>query len=155
MSNVKDYRWAQAYLGGVRSLRHRLRYLDGKIMNLRDEIMTRGGVDQDVRVQTSKKKDALENMVIRYIDELARLQEGYQQKYIELCKRQDEAMDRIACLKDGRCKELLIRYYIEWEDFVSIAADFGYIEPGSIYGLHRRALQYFAEVANANGWEDL
>lgn len=147
-----DIEWAKAYLGGVRALRYRLKYLNQKIGDLRDEILSRGSSVLGERVQTSAKGDALENAVIRYVDELTKLQKEYERQYIILQRRQDEAFDRIDKLKEGRQKDFLIRYYIDGVSEVEYANEAGFQDFGSVYHVKSRALNDFATMAKIRGW---
>lgn len=148
-----DVNWAKAYLGGVRALLSRMRYLDKKIGNLREEIFLRGGSVLGDRVQTSAKGDALENAVIKYVDSLSSLQAEYERQYIALQKKQDEAFDRIDSLKDGRLKDFLIRYYIDGVSEVEYATEVGFLDFETVYKTKIRALRYFAEMAEIENWK--
>lgn len=149
----KKWDWAESYLGGVRALRYKLRYLDGKIKNLADEIYSRGGIEYGERVQTSARGDSLERSVIQYVDELTKLQHEYEAQYISLQKRQDEAFNRIDLMNDGRLKDFLMRFYIDGVSEVEYASNAGYIDFNTVYKVKDRALKYFTELAESEGWK--
>ena len=155
MQRSKKWEWAEAYLGGVRALRHKLKYLDGKLRNLAEEILSRGGIEYGDKVQTSAKGDALEKKVIEYVDELTRLQNEYESQYIALQKKQDEAFDRIDMLEEGRLKDFLIQYYINGVSEVEYASAAGFLGFNTIHKVKDRALEYFTKVAEDQGWKNI
>ena len=67
--------------------------------------------------------------------------------------KQDEAMDRISMLKEGRRKDFLIEYYVNRQSVKSIAELFEHSDGGSTRNLKAKALEYFEEMAEVHGWK--
>ena len=151
MKSVK-YEWARAYLNGVISRWKWVDIFQTRIEQLREQMITYGGSDMGERVQTSPSGDALEKKVIAFIEKTNKLTMALYDKIDEANERQAEAEMRIMSLKVGKCQDLLIDHYLMRKSFEQIKEEYYYSDINTVYKLHERALEYFTEVAIANGW---
>ena len=149
---TNNYAWARAYLNGIIS---RWRWVDifqTRISQLREQIITYGGTGAGEKVQTSPSGDAMEKRVIAFIEKTNKLTMALYDKIDEANERQAEAEERIMCLKTGKCQDLLIDHYLCQKSFERIKEEYCYSDISAVYKLHERALKYFTEVAEINGW---
>lgn len=148
-----DTRWSRNYLNGIRTRWYQIDIWQRQIENFREQMQSFGGSAAGERVQTSPKGDALEKRVLKYVEKIDKLTMALYDKLDEANDMQVEAMDRICTLSDGRCKDLLNCYYVQRLSMGEIAGVFGYDSIESAYKLHIRALEYFEEMADKNGWK--
>ena len=148
-----DTRWSESYLNGVRSGWVMVNYYAERIKNLEDQLVTYSNYSLGERVQSSPRHDALEQRVIKFIEN----EEKNILKFYDLLEsanaKQDEAMDRISMLKEGRRKDFLIEYYVNRQSVKSIAELFEHSDGGSTRNLKAKALEYFEEMAEVHGWK--
>lgn len=149
-----DTRWSKAYLGGIRALRFKLNYLEEKIQDLRAKMMSQGGMGDGVRVLSSPRADGFESRVIKYTEEVGRCEERLVNQYVELTNRQMECVERLNCMKEGRCRDFLYEFYICGVSEIEYANDHGYETTESVRNLKWKSLIYFEQMANENHWKN-
>lgn len=148
-----DTRWSKAYLGRVRSLRFTIGFLERKIQDFRDKMISQGGTGDGVKVRTSPRRDGLENRVLKYCEEVDKLETLFTEQYIKLTEAQRECVERLDRMKDGRCKDFLYQYYICGMSEIEYANERGYETTESVRNLKCRALRYFEQLADQYGWK--
>lgn len=148
-----DTRWSEAYLGGVRNRWVMVDYYNRRIRELKEQIMTFGWSDLGDRVQTSPKRDVLENRVIRFVEHEEQIVLKFYDLLEDANEKQDEAMERISTLKEGNRKNFLIEYYVKRLSIREIATLFGHSDEASTRNLKVKALEYFEQAADENGWK--
>ena len=147
-----DTRWSRAYLNGVLSAKKWIAIYNKKINDLRSEICSIGGAGYEERI-AGTGGNAMEERLVRYLTKMDEFRIRWMDKREEQIERQEEAIERIMLLGPGRCREFLLRYYVDGVPETDIAVEFGYIEGSSIYHLHKRALEKFEHLANIHGWK--
>lgn len=148
-----DTRWSEAYLGGVRNKWVMVDYYNKRIRELKEQILTFGSSGLGERVQSSPKRDNLEKRVIRFIEREEQIILKFYDLLEEANNKQDEAMERLSVLKEGNRKNFLIEYYVNRASVEQITNMFGHSGTGSTRNLKVKALEYFEEMADKNGWK--
>lgn len=145
--------WSEAYLGGVRNRWVMVDYYEKRIRQLEDQLMSFGSGGLGERVQSSPKRDSLENRVIRFVENEEKIIVKFYDLLEVANEKQDEAMERIGCLKEGNRKNFLIEYYVNRLSIKEISAMFGHSDEASTRNLKTKALEYFEQMADENGWK--
>lgn len=150
----KETKWSEAYLSGVRNRWVMVDYYERRIKQLEDQLLAYGsaGINGE-RVQSSPKRDSLEKRVIRFVENEEKIIVKFYDQLEAANEKQDEAMERIGCLKDGNRKNFLIEYYVNRLSIREIMALFGHSDEGSTRNLKMKALEYFEKAADENGWK--
>ena len=149
-----ETKWSEAYLSGVRNRWVMVDYYEKRIRQLEEQMLAYGGASfNSERVQSSPKGDALEKRVIRFIENEEKLIARFYDQLEAANEKQDEAMERIGCLKEGNRKSFLIEYYVNRLSIRDITALFVHSDEASTRNLKAKALEYFERVANENGWK--
>lgn len=151
-----DTKWSEAYLSGVRNRWVMVDYYEKRIKQLEDQLLAYGSTGlSNERVQSSPQRDALEKRVIRFVEDEEKLIARFYDQLDAANKKQDEAMERIGCLKEGNRKSFLIEYYVNRLSIRDITALFVHSDEASTRNLKAKALEYFERVANENGWKKI
>lgn len=149
-----EAKWSEAYLSGVRNRWVMVDYYERRIKQLEDQLIAYGsaGISGE-RVQSSPKRDSLEKRVIRFVENEEKIIVKFYDQLEAANEKQDEAMERIGCLKDGNRKNFLIEYYVNRLSIREIAELFGHSDEASTRNLKAKALEYFEKAADENGWK--
>lgn len=151
---MMETKWSEAYLSGVRNRWVMVEYYEKRIKQLEDQLLSYGGASfSGERVQSSPKRDSLEERVIRFVENEGKVVERFYDQLEAANEKQDEAMERICCLKEGNRKNFLIEYYVNRLSIREIMEQFGHSDEGSTRNLKMKALEYFEKTADENGWK--
>ena len=150
----KETKWSEAYLSGVRNRWVMVDYYEKRIKQLEDQLLAYGGAGfNNERVQSSPQRDALEKRVIRFVENEEKVIVRFYDQLEAANEKQDEAMERIGCLKEGNRKNFLIEYYVNRLSIREIMEQFGHSDEGSTRNLKMKAREYFEKAADENGWK--
>ena len=98
------------------------------------------------RVSTTPRKDGLENLAIKHIEEREKLYADIQKDITYMLRKMDEATDYISMIESEDQQEVLMLRYIEcrsWSDIMTIReCD----DISGQYKLHKRALDSLQKI---------
>ena len=129
---------AKEYLRRIRDAESDLRSAEMDYQRARDDVMNLKAIEYD--------KDKVSNSYIGDLsDAIAALEKYAEQvnaKWDALLAMREEATTRIEQVEDGRCREVLMRRYLQGESWEYIAVGMGYAFR-TVTWLHGRALAQF------------
>lgn len=130
---------AKEYLRHIRDAESDLRSAEADYQRARDDVMNLKAIEYD--------KDKVSNSHIGDLsDAIAALEKYAEQvnaKWDALLAMREEAKTLIEQVEDGRCREVLMRRYLQGESWEYIAVGMGYAFR-TVLWLHGKALERFA-----------
>ena len=129
---------AKEYLRRIRDAESDLRSAELDYQRARDDVINLKAIEYD--------KDKVSNSHIGDLSDAIAALEKYAErvnaKWDELIAMREEAKTRIEQVEDGRCREVLMRRYLQGESWEYIAVGMGYAFR-TVLWLHGKALERF------------
>lgn len=144
---------AREYLEEIRLLKKQIQNKQRELELIEEEgIQPISAINYDRdRVQSSPRKDGLENMVIANLEKLETLKTDVVRQIESLTQKRDEAIELIGQIESEEQQEVLMLRYIECRKWSTIMDVRDCDDPRSQYKLHDRAIESFQIILNRVG----
>ena len=136
------------YLQSARDAKFRIDNLEKERMDIMSNMITvKSTTDYTERVQSSPRQDALENQVIRIVEQMERLDKRLIKERARLITKRHDIRAKICRMKEGQSRRFLMDYYIECKSWQQIFDEYHYTQIESAYNLKVRAIKEFESTS--------
>ena len=141
---------AASYLQEIRAT-NILIHRKEKALKVLDDMLEAKAISYDPdRVSTTPRKDGLEELAFKHIEERKKTEGEIHEKMAWMAKRIDEATDYISEIESEDQQEVLFLRYIECKNWTEIMEIRECDDISGQYKLHKRALESMQKVLNVH-----
>lgn len=138
----------EEYLQSARDMKFRVDEIENERLDIMSNMITvKSTSDYSDRVQSSPRQDALENQVIRIIEQMEKINKRLIKERAKLVQKRHDIRAKICRMKEGQSRRFLMDYYIECKTWQQIFTEYGYTSIESAYRLKCRAIKEFEAVS--------